>query len=184
MNFTFCVVYQNLFFLWACSKEPASALVLLPSLIRYQDHPAYFFKLMSKQSFLWQGYQPSAQPPNLGVRDLPSGATPSGGLASPRRKSSSCLNVVVEHTSSGSSATACPSRVTLTGAYAPAGIAPSFLGTRNTPTTKRWQLPLLSYNRKQIENPCGCSHLILPFEVWKSSRLHKRVFSSRKKNKW
>jgi hypothetical protein len=26
MNFTFCVVYQDLFFLWACTKEPASAL--------------------------------------------------------------------------------------------------------------------------------------------------------------
>jgi hypothetical protein len=31
MNSTFCLVYQDLFFLWACTKEPASALVLLPS---------------------------------------------------------------------------------------------------------------------------------------------------------
>jgi hypothetical protein len=31
VNSTFCVVYQDLFFLWACTKEPTSALVLLPS---------------------------------------------------------------------------------------------------------------------------------------------------------
>jgi hypothetical protein len=37
MNSTFCVVYQDHFFLWACTKEPASAL-------RFQDRPADFFE--------------------------------------------------------------------------------------------------------------------------------------------
>jgi hypothetical protein len=36
MNPTFCVIYQDLFFLWACTKEPTSALVLLPSFPRVQ----------------------------------------------------------------------------------------------------------------------------------------------------
>jgi hypothetical protein len=33
MNSTFCVVYQDLFFLWACTKESAQALVFLSSLL-------------------------------------------------------------------------------------------------------------------------------------------------------
>jgi hypothetical protein len=53
-------------------------------------------------------------------------------------KSPACLIVVVGHTSYGSSARACAARVALPGAYAIAGIAPSFLGTRIPPTTKRW----------------------------------------------
>jgi hypothetical protein len=43
MNSTFCVVYQDLFFLWACTKEPASALVLLPSSPRVQANLVYIF---------------------------------------------------------------------------------------------------------------------------------------------
>jgi hypothetical protein len=37
------VVYQDLFFLWVCTKEPASALVLLPSFPRVQANLVYIF---------------------------------------------------------------------------------------------------------------------------------------------
>jgi hypothetical protein len=80
----------------------------------------------------------SAQPPNLEDRDFLSGFTLLGGLTAPRLKSPACPIVVVGHTSSGSSARACPAGVTLPVAYAPAGLAPSFRGTRNPPTTERW----------------------------------------------
>jgi hypothetical protein len=43
INSIFCVVYQDLFFLWACTKEPASALVLLPSFPRVQANLVYIY---------------------------------------------------------------------------------------------------------------------------------------------
>lgn len=79
------------------------------------------------------GYQPSAQPLNLKGLGLLSGFTPLGRLALPFLKSSPCP--IVGHTSSGSSARACPGMVTLPGAYAPAGTVPIFLLRHNPPPT-------------------------------------------------
>jgi hypothetical protein len=44
MNSTVCMVLQDLFFLWACTKEPASALVL-PSFPYVQANLVYIFLL-------------------------------------------------------------------------------------------------------------------------------------------